>query len=192
MLPDRGCSLITPLSCETSKNHILLELQNMTYFSFQTRYPPSIINPYHQPIELESCKQACLKDCSCKAAFYNSGNLVGNCYLQYQIFSLIAIDKVDPELKVYIKVQKVENVPISAIPPRQLTHDGKKKHPFEIILGSSIASFFVLFLLITIFVFLFWKKENVDEAEEYYLDHVPGMPTRYSHDDLQAITDKFQ
>nr|POE83602.1 g-type lectin s-receptor-like serine/threonine-protein kinase sd2-5 [Quercus suber] len=42
-----------------------------------------------------------------------------------------------------------------------------------------------------IFTLLFWKKENVDEAEEYYLDHIPGMPTRYSYDDLQAITENF-
>uniref|UniRef100_A0A2N9HRB8 Receptor-like serine/threonine-protein kinase n=1 Tax=Fagus sylvatica TaxID=28930 RepID=A0A2N9HRB8_FAGSY len=183
--PDRGCSPVTPLSCETTKNHILVEFQNITYFSF-TRYPPDI-NPYPLLISLESCKQVCLKDCLCKAAFYNSSNRKGNCYLQYQIFSMIAIDKEDPELKVYIKVQKVQNVRTSAVPPQH----GKGKHPFEIILGSSVASFFVLFLLITIFVFLFWKKENVDEAEEYYLDHVPGMPTRYSHDDLQAITTNF-
>uniref|UniRef100_A0A2N9ICB0 non-specific serine/threonine protein kinase n=1 Tax=Fagus sylvatica TaxID=28930 RepID=A0A2N9ICB0_FAGSY len=35
------------------------------------------------------------------------------------------------------------------------------------------------------------QKENVDEAEENYLDHVPGMPTRYSYDDLQAMTENF-
>jgi hypothetical protein len=184
--PDRGCSLVTPLSCEASQNHVLLELENITYFPFR-EYPPTF-DPDHRHINLEGCKQACLKDCSCKAAIYNSSNHVGNCYLQSQIYSLIADDKKDTtELKVYIKVQ---NVP-SAAPPLQLTHDEKKKHPFEIILGSSITSFFVLFLLIGIFVFLFWKKENVDEGEEYYLDHVPGMPTRYSYDDLQAMTENF-
>ncbi|KAF3965964.1 hypothetical protein CMV_009898 [Castanea mollissima] len=40
--PERGCSLITPLSCDASKNHILFELQNITYFPF-TQDPPSII-----------------------------------------------------------------------------------------------------------------------------------------------------
>jgi hypothetical protein len=187
MLPNLGCSLVTPLSCEASQNHILLELHNITYFAFQPDLP--VINPDHRHIDLESCKKACLKDCSCKAAIYNSSNLVGNCYLLSQIFSLMSIDeKQETYFKVYIKVQ---NVPISAVPPRQLTHDGKKKHPFEIILGSSVTAFFVLFLLIGIFVFLFWKKENVDEGEEYYLDHVPGTPTRYSYDDLQAKTENF-
>jgi hypothetical protein len=174
--PDRGCSLVTPLSCEASQNHVLFELENITYFPFR-KYPPTV-DPDHRHINLDGCKQACLKDCSCKAAIYNSSNHVGNCYLQSQIYSLIADDKKDTELKVYIKVQNVPS-------------DEKKKHPTEIILGSSITSFFVLFLLIGIFVFLFWKKENVDEGEEYYLDHVPGMPTRYSYDDLQAMTENF-
>uniref|UniRef100_A0A2N9EHH4 non-specific serine/threonine protein kinase n=1 Tax=Fagus sylvatica TaxID=28930 RepID=A0A2N9EHH4_FAGSY len=87
-------------------------------------------------------------------------------------------------IEVYIKVQ---NVPSEAS-LRHLTNYGKKKHPLEVILGSSLGS---LFLLIGIFVLLFWKKENADEAEEYDLDHVAGMPTRYSYHDLQASTENF-
>jgi len=29
------------------------------------------------------------------------------------------------------------------------------------------------------------------EAEDYNLDHVPRMPTRYSYDDLQVMTKNF-
>ena len=174
-LPSLGCSLVTPLSCEASKYQILLEFKNITYFPFST--DPLIINPDHRGINLESCKQACLKNCSCKAAIYNSSNLVGNCYLQSQVFSLMSVvEEKDPYFKVYIKVQ--------SDPPPQ-------KHQFEIILGSSIASFFVLFLFIGILIFLFWKKENAADAEEYYLDHVPGRKARYSYGDLQAITENF-
>uniref|UniRef100_A0A7N2N7X6 non-specific serine/threonine protein kinase n=1 Tax=Quercus lobata TaxID=97700 RepID=A0A7N2N7X6_QUELO len=86
------------------------------------------------------------------------------------------VEEKDPFFKVYIKVQ--------SDPPPQ-------KHQFEIILGSSIASFFVLFLFIGILIFLFWKKENAADAEEYYLDHVPRMTTRYSYGDLQAIIENF-
>ena len=57
-------------------------------------------------------------------------------------------------------------------------------------MGSTLASFFALLLFIGILVFLFWKKENADEAE-YSLDLVPGMPMRYSYADLQAITKQF-
>ncbi|XP_050271300.1 G-type lectin S-receptor-like serine/threonine-protein kinase SD2-5 isoform X1 [Quercus robur] len=187
MQPEHGCSLITPLSCAASKTHILLELHNITYFLF-TKDPPTI-DPDYQHISLDSCKNACLTDCSCKAAFYNSGKRVGNCYLLPQIFSLMAIDQDNStDLKVYIKVQNVS----SSEPPRQQTNHKKKK---QIIVGSSLGSLLIMFLLIGIFTLLFWKKENVeenvDEAEEYLLDHIPGMPTRYSYDDLQAITENF-
>ena len=106
-------TLDAPLSCEASKNHILLEVENITYFPFQ-EYPPNITAD-RQHINLESCKQACLNDCSCKAAIYDSWNNGENCYLQFQIFSLIAIGEQNIKLKVYVKVQ---NVP-SAIPPPQ-------------------------------------------------------------------------
>jgi hypothetical protein len=178
-----GCSPVTPLSCEASKYHILLEVENITYFPFQ-EYSPDI-NPDHQNINLESCKKACLNNCSCKAAFYNSSNNC-SCYLQSQIFSLIAIDNQNINLKVYIKVQNVQ----SAAPPLQQTNHGKKKH--EVIIGSVLSSFLALSLLIGIFVSLFLKKENADEDEEYYLDQVPGMPTRYSYHDLQAMTENFK
>ena len=178
-LPNLGCSLVTPLSCDANKNHILIELQNITYFPFREGLPD--VHPDYQHISLESCKQSCLKVCSCKAAIYNSSNRVGSCYLRSQIFSLMYADERDLREETYFKVYiKVQNVPL---PPQQ------QKHWLGFILGSNLA--FVLFLLIGFFVFKVWKKESADEVEEYYLDHVPGMPTRYSYDDLQAITENF-
>ncbi|XP_075670015.1 G-type lectin S-receptor-like serine/threonine-protein kinase SD2-5 [Castanea sativa] len=170
--PDRGCSPVVPLSCEASKTHILLELQNITYFPLLDITIPGI-NPNYQNISLSTCTQACLENCSCKAAIYFSN---GYCYLQSEIFSLNSNESTNH--KVYIKVQ-------------QQTNHGKKKHPLGIIVGSILGSLLVLFLIIGIFVFRIWNKENADEDEECYLDHVPGMPTRYSYDDLRAITDNF-
>ncbi|KAL0014218.1 hypothetical protein SO802_001287 [Lithocarpus litseifolius] len=176
---NHGCSLVTPLSCESYKNHILTELENITYFPFKKNLPD--IHPDYLHISLETCKESCLKVCSCKAAIYNTSNRVGNCYLRSQIFSMMYADERDIREDTYFKVfVKVQNVPL---PPQQ------QKHWLGIILGSSLV--FVLFLLIGFFVFLFWKKEAANEVEEYYLDHVPGMPTRYSYDDLQAITKNF-
>ena len=94
-----GCSLVTPLSCEASKNQILLELKYITYFPFST--DPLNINPDHRGINLENCKQACLKNCSCNTAIYNSSNHVENYYLQSNIFSLMSIDE---EMYTYFKV----------------------------------------------------------------------------------------
>ncbi|KAK7859706.1 hypothetical protein CFP56_004843 [Quercus suber] len=111
--PELGCSLVTPLSCEASKNQVLLEFENITYLPL-AKYPPDV-NIDHRSISLESYKEACLKDCSCRAAIFNSSNRVGSCYLQSQIFSVMSADE-RPELyfKVYIKVQNV--------PPRKRKH----------------------------------------------------------------------
>ena len=78
------------------------------------------------------------------------------------MFSLMAIDQDNANLKVYIKVQNVQNVSSSDLPRQQKNHKKDK----QIIVGSSLGSLLVIFLLIGIFALLFWKKENADEAEE--------------------------
>ena len=142
-------------------------------------------------LELESCKQACLINCSCQAAFlqYDSwSSITGDCYLLSGILSLKSGDRNASDgyitaASIYIKVQNL---------PRAIPSSGRKKrNRFVIILGSSLASLFGLFLLFGILVLLFRKNIDSDDAEEYYLDHVPGMPTRYSFEDLQAMTKNF-
>ena len=96
----------------------------------------------------------------------------------------MAINQDYIDSKVYIKVQNVSSLD----PPRKQTNNKKNK---KIIVRSSLRSLFIMYLLIRIFDLLFWKKENANVAEEYYLDYVLGMPTRYAYDDLQAITENF-
>ena len=183
-LPDRGCSLVSPLSCEATQNQFFLEVQNVTYFS-----SGRVLRNTH--LELESCKQACLINCSCQGAFfqYDSwSSFTGVCYLLSGILSLKSGDRNDRDAyitaaSIYIKVQNL---------PRAIPSSGRKKrNRFVIILGSSLASLFGLFLVIGILVLLFRKNIDSDDAEEYYLDHVSGMPTRYSFEDLQAMTKNF-
>ncbi|XP_075669025.1 G-type lectin S-receptor-like serine/threonine-protein kinase SD2-5 [Castanea sativa] len=180
-LPDRGCSLVTPLSCEATQNQFFLEVQNVTYFSSRT-----VLRNTH----LEDCKQACLINCSCQAAslqYFSWSSFRGDCYILSGNLSLKSRDRNEGEYitaaSIYIKVQNL---------PRAIPSSGReKRNRFVIILGSSLASLFGLFLLIGILVLLFRKNNDSDEAEEYYLDHVPGMPTRYSFEDLQAMTKNF-
>ena len=180
-LPDRGCSLVTPLSCDASQNQFFLACQNVTYFSSLREL---------QFTDLEGCKKACLKDCSCKAVIlhsYSQNPFIGDCHLLSGILSLKSSDRNSGDrilaTSIYIKVQ---NLPM-AIP----SSGREKRNRFVIILGSCLASLFGLFLLIGILVLLFRKNNDSDETEEYYLDHVPGMPTRYSFEDLQAMTKNF-
>ncbi|KAK4605281.1 hypothetical protein RGQ29_013375 [Quercus rubra] len=112
----------------------------------------------------------------------------GDCYLESQIFSMmIPISEEfrysSMRFKICIKVQDVMEQSV------QRQKHGLQKHGLKIIVGSSVT--FGLFLLIGSFVFLIWKKRSADEGDEYYLDHIPGMSTRYSYDDLQSITANF-
>jgi hypothetical protein len=44
LFPNNGCDLFTPLSCEASKDHILLKLEEISYLDF-TADLPSYLNP---------------------------------------------------------------------------------------------------------------------------------------------------
>ncbi|KAK7818015.1 g-type lectin s-receptor-like serine/threonine-protein kinase [Quercus suber] len=157
---DSGCSLITPISCESSQNWHILELEN-----------DSSGSPY-------------IGSCSLQSQFYSLMNAV-MMFDAYNYSAFIA----------YIKVQNVSSaVPLSprSVPSREETNHGKKRNGLVIVLGSSVATIFGLFLLIGILVFWFWKSKNFDEVDEYYLDHVPGMPTQYSFKDLQVMTRNFK
>ncbi|XP_027064462.1 EP1-like glycoprotein 2 [Coffea arabica] len=102
--PNLGCSEITPLDCNASRYHNFLELEDMTYFTFNADITST---------NMDSCKQACLGNCSCKAAIfrYGSNSSNGDCYLPAQIFSLMnnEQDKTHYNSSVFMKVQITPN-----------------------------------------------------------------------------------
>ncbi|OWM78749.1 hypothetical protein CDL15_Pgr002920 [Punica granatum] len=171
--PNLGCSEVTPLSCSESQNHSLIELQDVNYFIF---------NSGLQSTDPESCKLDCEKNCSCKAAIFRywSNSSAGFCYLLSKVFSLMNNDpqKTRVNSTAYIKVQ---NVPPAPSPIG-------KKSQLPVIIGSSLGALFVVVLLVGVVI---WKTRKVDDEEEIYLDQVPGMPTRFSYEILQATTENF-
>ncbi|XP_050227222.1 G-type lectin S-receptor-like serine/threonine-protein kinase SD2-5 [Mercurialis annua] len=183
--PNLGCAVITPLSCGDSQNHNFLMLNDTTYSSFDADI---------KDVDLETCKLACSKNCSCKAAIFQYGPnpASGMCYLPNQVFSLINNDKEKTHYNstIYLKVQDVPIMP-NASNPDVTIPNRKEKSRTSTILWSSLGSLSGLLLIIGIGAFLAWKKRNGDEDEEDYLDQVPGMPIRFSYDDLKASTDNF-
>ncbi|RVW28209.1 G-type lectin S-receptor-like serine/threonine-protein kinase SD2-5 [Vitis vinifera] len=157
-----GCSAITPISCQLSQYHSLLELQNTSYFTFQVDI---------QSTDVEICKQTCLKNCSCKAALFRhpSNHSSGDCCLLSDVFTLQNMETLNPTD--YFTEKKTGND--------------------RIIVGSSLGALFGVLILIGAFIFLFWKRRDSKEAEEDHLDCIPGMPTRFSFEDLKAITENF-
>ncbi|WOG98424.1 hypothetical protein DCAR_0417767 [Daucus carota subsp. sativus] len=99
--PNLGCTAITPLNCSASKYQDFVELENVTYFTFNS----SIANT-----DVNKCKSACLKDCSCKAAIFHYGSdpMKGDCFLLSDVLSLMDLDPHETSYNssVYLKVQK--------------------------------------------------------------------------------------
>ncbi|CAK7323570.1 unnamed protein product [Dovyalis caffra] len=197
--PNLGCREITPLSCEASQNHTFLELKDTIYFPFFMSFANFTWNGCNASltpkscktnVTLESCKVLCLKNCSCKAVYfqYDSHPATGNCYMPSKIFSLMNNDEgYLYNSTVYVKVQNISNIHnFPTTVPRK-----KKTSQVPMILGSSIGSFVGLFILIGILMLLVWKKGKADEVEEDYLDQVPGMLTRFLYENLKAMTGNF-
>ncbi|KAF8006268.1 hypothetical protein BT93_K0532 [Corymbia citriodora subsp. variegata] len=165
--PNLGCFENVPLSCEASKHQSLLELENTAYFSR---------TPDLEDIDVSSCKEACEKNCSCKAAIfqYESNHTSGHCYLPIQVFSLINIDNetITYNSIAYLKVQNV------------------RRNHLHVILGSILGALFIMVIFI-VARFLFVQRRDDNQAEEDYLDQVPGMPNRFTYDHLKTIMNEF-
>ncbi|KAK4394759.1 G-type lectin S-receptor-like serine/threonine-protein kinase SD2-5 [Sesamum angolense] len=182
--PDLGCSEVIPLTCNASRNHSFLDLEDVMYFTFTYDI---------RSIDKKSCKEACFKNCSCKAAVfsYGSNSSDGDCYLPSQIFSLMTNDKSRTRYNSSVSL-KVEIAPgVTSADPGTFPSGGdRKKSVLGPVLGSTLG---ILGAAVSVgtAVFVYRRKKRSEEIEEDYLDHVPGMPTRFSYQELVTATDNF-
>nr|POE71470.1 g-type lectin s-receptor-like serine/threonine-protein kinase sd2-5 [Quercus suber] len=178
--PNLGCTAITPISCNSSESQSFLEVMDLYYFSY--RFSIDINNT-----DMETCKQACLKNCSGKLALfqYKSNASSGDCILLSDVFSTIN----NEQMYYYYNTSalfKVQNTTqdSSTISPKNRTNQ------LAIIMGSTLGAVFGVSLTVGIFFFLRFTKDY-KEIEEDYLDQLLGMPTRYSYEDLKSATNNF-
>lgn len=184
--PNLGCSEVTPLTCGASQLNRFEELDNVTYFTFNS----SIDNT-----DADSCKKSCLNDCNCKAAIFRYGSdpANGECYLPNDIFSLMTNDMAQTHYNssAFLKVQ----ISPSALSPSDGSpsplQKSKKKNPFANVFGKVLGAAALPVLIIALTIFKCCKKRKGNDDEEDYLDQVPGMPTRFSHEELRIATDNF-
>ncbi|THU49165.1 hypothetical protein C4D60_Mb06t06690 [Musa balbisiana] len=128
-----GCFLVTPLSCQSMQQHSLLAADNVSYFNYIDSDAAAL-----EGIDEERCKQACLKNCSCKAALFQYAANVSNgyCFLPSQLFSL---QNNQPQIShynssAYIKVQMTNASPTPDNSGRNTT-PGNKSYSVGVILG---------------------------------------------------------
>ncbi|KAJ4778548.1 Serine/threonine-protein kinase [Rhynchospora pubera] len=174
-----GCKLLTPISCTEKNNHELITLNNTIYFNY-------IDYRSMFTIDLESCKQSCLRNCSCKAAFflYYENSSSGHCSLQSEVFSL---ENNQPEVTHYnaLAYLKVQLTP--SPPPYNSSSKGKTWS--GAFLGFTLGGAVVVLGIIVLFVM--WLRRGREEQEEDGIDQLPGMPTRFTFKELQVATENF-
>ncbi|KAF8007855.1 hypothetical protein BT93_K1750 [Corymbia citriodora subsp. variegata] len=162
--PKHGCVETVPLSCEDSQFQTFLELKGISYFTFGQDAPDL------RDTNKESCREACAKDCSCSAAFFHHDS---SCYLVSQVFSLA---NTSSSFSVaFIKVQNASN----------------KSNAHKLILNAIVGSLCALIIFYVVIKFLVLRRQEVDEVEEDCIEQLPGLPTRFTYDDLIAITKDF-
>ncbi|KAI3734283.1 hypothetical protein L6452_13748 [Arctium lappa] len=174
--PNLGCSEITPLTCSATQDQVFIVLKNIKYSTFTTNL---------EKVSMEACKQACLNNCSCKAALFRYGmdGISGDCFLPSDLFTIISldIDEVYYKASAFIKVQNVKS-----------PQTPSRKNRVATILRPTIASIVVLVIVVSGFImFIVHKQKRNVEMEEEYLDQVPGMPTRFSYEELKIATKCF-
>ncbi|PWA64335.1 Apple-like protein [Artemisia annua] len=57
--PDLGCSEITPVTCDSKQDQDFVTIENLMCFTYFTSYPDMDM------VNMETCKEACLNNCSC-------------------------------------------------------------------------------------------------------------------------------
>ncbi|XVF57963.1 hypothetical protein PTKIN_Ptkin07bG0024400 [Pterospermum kingtungense] len=180
--PSFGCYKNTPVSCKPSDyhSHSLLELKDFDYFY----YIPQIKNANR-----EKCKEACLKNCSCKAAIHRQpiNSSVGYCFLLSEIFSFRRnVDNLhNYNSSLYIKVQKA--------PMRQTIFgsDGSHKGRIIAIVGSTLGvTLFILFFAAAMFSTR-RNKSVLKNDRKHFQKHDILRFTRFSYDYLSARTQDF-
>ncbi|KAK1416398.1 hypothetical protein QVD17_32189 [Tagetes erecta] len=135
--PNMGCSEINPLNCNSMQDQVFITLKNVTYFA---------LDPDMAGVNMETCKQVCRDNCSCKAAFfkYDSNTSSGECFLPSELFTMWKDERGRHGYSAFIKVQNVTSPPL---PRRNSTVEGssnRESHKVARVVGSTIGSFMLV------------------------------------------------
>ncbi|KAJ3702227.1 hypothetical protein LUZ61_005932 [Rhynchospora tenuis] len=178
-----GCSAITPITCEDANDHHWVTISDVSYFNYIDDTAFSII-------DVESCKEACLRNCSCKAVvyYYYENSYNGRCFPLSEVFSFKkykanSIESPNSYGSAYIKVQVAPSPSPSASP--QLSSSRVGLGP---ILGSTFGALLLFLSLIIIYLVCLRRDE---EEQEDFIEKLPGLPTRFSFEELQVATENF-
>ncbi|KAI8551510.1 hypothetical protein RHMOL_Rhmol06G0192500 [Rhododendron molle] len=91
---------------------------------------------------------------------------------------------------IFLKVPNAPSKHRHPLPP--IDFPRKKSTSGRIILGSSLGALFGVCLLVGSCIFVFKMNREPVEPDEFSIDKVLGMPTRFSYNDLKTATNDFR
>lgn len=164
--PSLGCILETTISCQSAQNHQLIAFPGVSYFRYNISNNAVVIDE-------ESCKQACLRNCSCKAAvIHYESSSYGYCLLLSEVLSLVGDH---PTSTAYLKVQITRPFP-----------SAKKRNTLGYALGATAA-----LMMFTTVITIIRRMRNREKDGEDDFGELPGMPTRFAFQTLKVATEDF-
>ncbi|PUZ44059.1 hypothetical protein GQ55_8G059000 [Panicum hallii var. hallii] len=167
-LPNAGCKPLSSPTCNQAQQyHQLVQVNNVSYFS------KSVFTLFAASTSENVCKKSCLIDCSCKAVVFEKniyGIDGGYCLLVSENMAISFAENSSDHFSVFVKIQG--------------NHSEKRR--ISIIVASSISGFFLISILVCVAV---WKKYKKDEEPPF--DAIPGIPKRFSLDELEVATGHF-
>ncbi|GLT31698.1 hypothetical protein SLA2020_064170 [Shorea laevis] len=181
-----GCYPDNPITCESPQSQSLLELKDIDNPGL------SILNSLaYIPTDIEGCKRACLKNCSCMYAVFQPSvknySDRGYCFLRSEALSF----KKAPAYLSQSLFLKVQNSPIPQTnhsSPMQIPQRMKRRN-VGVVVGSTLGVTFSVLLICTFFSLQI--NNNAKDVEEDYLGHISGAPMRFSYEELRIATNNF-
>ncbi|KAE8769433.1 G-type lectin S-receptor-like serine/threonine-protein kinase SD2-5 [Hordeum vulgare] len=178
-----GCTPLTPISCKEMQHHQFLTLDEVSYFDVNH----SFVNATNQ----DDCKQACLKNCSCRAvnfrSYFEQTETDGHCFWVTKVFSLqsIKLEPVNYKSTVFIKVQ--------VGPSNSAAPSAHSANNSNLILGTTIPAIItVVLLVVAVTIYLQRRRAYYDKKDEdFNFDQFARMPARFSFQKLRECTQGF-
>lgn len=171
--PRQGCSPLLPLNCSKDVPHHLEQLSAGVDYYANDYIAPKIVR------NMDECKNMCLSNCSCVAAFFK--NTTNECHLYEQIETIEY--GTNPSIIAFLKVVGLE--PVNT-PNNSIQH-------MVVAITVSVSAFLLCLLLVVGSIIIRRQLIVARESseEDAFLETLPGLPPRFSYKELERITEGF-
>ncbi|WCJ42180.1 lectin protein kinase family protein [Euphorbia peplus] len=189
-----GCSQlpIYATTCENASSSLISAIisETATYAAYGSK---------KMRTDMESCKTACLKNCSCTAVIFHqdsdNDNPDGDCIFPNPTLSLAR--SIGGGMSSILFRQSKDMVPRDGSDPipreggmSSLEKSSRKQITFT---GLTIGILLLLILIVGVFWIIYCrKKRDANDGIEDDFDEVTGMPTRFTYEELKSATGDFQ